>query len=178
MIHSKRTNKPSIIGRIESRGFVYISCLDMDHRTRISKIAFLLLLAIITVPATEVTWTSNAEPGNHDPAKTAPRSQRFWDEHNIERPDYAKTDAEIAAEKGEAVPSKWSFYLAIIAVAAALGLMAGMYVRRAYPLPIGGARLGSSNDDIHRFPSWFPAEEDAVEQARKARLARFEGKLD
>ena len=54
-----------------------------------------------------MTWT----PGKDDPknaAHTAPRSQKYWDDHGIERPDYAKTDAEIAQEKGEVVEEQQS----------------------------------------------------------------------
>jgi hypothetical protein len=51
------------------------------------------------VGATKVTWKGNEDvPPEHADAHNAPRSQRYWDEHGIKRPDYAKTDAEIAAE--------------------------------------------------------------------------------
>jgi len=54
----------------------------------------------LQVGALKIKWTPNLDdPDPHDPAKTAPRSQKYWDEHNIVRPDYAKTDAEIAAER-------------------------------------------------------------------------------
>ena len=52
------------------------------------------------VGATKVTWRGNEDVSpEHADAHNAPRSQRYWDEHGITRPDYAKTDAEIAAER-------------------------------------------------------------------------------
>lgn len=47
---------------------------------------------------TNVKWTANQDP-NAPLAAKVPRSQKYWDDNNIERPDYAKTDAEIAAER-------------------------------------------------------------------------------
>ena len=49
------------------------------------------------VQATNIEWKGTDNQG--DPAKEAPKSQKYWDENNIQRPDYAKTDAEIAAER-------------------------------------------------------------------------------
>lgn len=82
------------------------------HRWRHCTITFMLSVIIVViissspsshvfvVKATKVTWTGNdnvlpEQKAAHD----APRSQKYWDEHGIERPDYAKTDAEIAAER-------------------------------------------------------------------------------
>ena len=36
---------------------------------------------------------------DHEAAHNAPRSQKYWDEHGIERPDYAMTDAELIAKR-------------------------------------------------------------------------------
>ena len=56
--------------------------------------------SIFLVEATKVTWTGNdGVLPEHEDAHNAPRSQKYWDEHGIRRPDYAKTDAEIAAER-------------------------------------------------------------------------------
>ena len=49
-----------------------------------------------------VKWTGNNDP-NAPEAARVPRSQKYWDDHNIERPDYAKTDAEIYQEKKKAI---------------------------------------------------------------------------
>lgn len=50
------------------------------------------------VHGTRVEWIGNHDP-NAPEASKVPRSQKYWDKHNIERPDYAKTDAEIMREK-------------------------------------------------------------------------------
>jgi hypothetical protein len=50
------------------------------------------------VNGTNVKWTGNQDP-NAPEASRVPRSQKYWDEHKIERPDYAKTDAEIFQER-------------------------------------------------------------------------------
>merc|ERR1719375_2386456 len=47
-----------------------------------------------------VKWTPNTNVREEDrAAHDAPRSQRYWDKHGIERPEYAKTDAEAARER-------------------------------------------------------------------------------
>ncbi|KAL3815705.1 hypothetical protein ACHAXA_004885 [Cyclostephanos tholiformis] len=56
--------------------------------------------SMLFVEATKVAWRGNENIlPEHEDAHNAPRSQRYWDEHGIKRPDYAKTDAEIAAER-------------------------------------------------------------------------------
>jgi hypothetical protein len=52
-----------------------------------------------------VKWTGNNDP-NAPEAARVPRSQKYWDDHNIERPDYAKTDAEIYQEKKKAINNR------------------------------------------------------------------------
>ena len=75
------------------------------HRqSSICKIPLLLFLAVsfTLAGATDVQWQANNDVApEHKDAHTAPRSQKYWDEHNIKRPDYAKTDAEIRAERRE-----------------------------------------------------------------------------
>jgi len=61
----------------------------------LSATLFLLLLAPPLVFCTDIKWHSGDNSGR---AASAPRSQKYWDEHNIQRPDYAKTDAEVWAE--------------------------------------------------------------------------------
>jgi hypothetical protein len=52
-----------------------------------------------SVDATKIQWIPAKESNtNNIDAAAAPKSQRYWDEHKILRPDYAKTDEELAAE--------------------------------------------------------------------------------
>lgn len=54
----------------------------------------------IFVEATNVQWVGNKNVSpEHKDAHNAPRSQKYWDENGIERPDYAKSDAELSAER-------------------------------------------------------------------------------
>jgi hypothetical protein len=100
--------------------------------------------------ATDITWHANVEDaGTNDPAKTAPKSQRYWDENNIEKPDYAYTDAEHRARKtvgnvsvisgGIVAPTVVTFFV--------LGMAAGLYVLYAARSAGGGAshRLGTGD---------------------------------
>lgn len=93
----------------------------------------LLLIAVLTlkhlqpVDGTQVKWSSNENVSQKDrAAHDAPRSQKYWDEHGIERPDYAKTDAEIAAErrqKGDNKGQKW-LGMCLIVVYVLFGVLA------------------------------------------------------
>lgn len=57
---------------------------------------------LIFAGATNVQWQGNNNiPQEHQDAHNAPRSQKYWDENGIKRPDYGKTDSEIAAERRE-----------------------------------------------------------------------------
>jgi len=120
----------------------------------------LCLLIIVATEATKIKWTS-ASSGNQDPAKTAPKSQKYWDEHNIERPDYGKTDAEIAAERGE------SYSVPPVAIVLVLGVAYAIYQHNNKNT--SGTRLGSAESNGLAF-----SQGDAEERARLARLARFE----
>ena len=58
-------------------------------------IIFLLILVISlqATSGTNIKWTpATGSSSSNIAAATAPKSQRYWDEHNIERPDYTKTD--------------------------------------------------------------------------------------
>jgi hypothetical protein len=154
-------------------------------------VIYFCLLSLRTCVGTEVKWQATGDPSH--PAHTAPRSQRYWDKHGIERPDYAKTDAELAAES-DAKPWSWAgiFFL----VSSLIGIVAGLLVRQAgQPLSLqtSGTRLGSAQQQLHstseKMLNWIlgfsqGANGDAIgqdEKAREARLARlahFEGKLD
>lgn len=114
-----------------------------------------------------VQWTSNENvKEEHKDAHYAPRSQKYWDEHNIERPDYAKTDAEIAAERGEhVISSNLLRYTLIFVIAACLVII--FYVTNAWDwllemCGIRGHRLGSSSVGNGKMSE------------KEARLKRFE----
>jgi len=79
--------------------------------------------------ATQVKWqpNNNIKPEN-EAAHNAPRSQKYWNENNIKRPDYAKTDAEVAAERGESGGSGGLFGL-FLKVSVGLVLVAVVYAR-------------------------------------------------
>jgi hypothetical protein len=158
------------------------------HRHRcLFAVVFFCLVSLRTCVATEVKWQAATGDPSH-PAHTAPRSQRYWDKHGIERPDYAKTDAELARES-DGKPWSWAgiFFL----VSTVVGIVAGLWVRQAgQPLQSSGTRLGSAQQQLHStsekmlnliLGSSQGANSDAIgsdEKARQARLAHFEGKLD
>jgi hypothetical protein len=115
----------------------------------------ILVFFLTTCYATNVKWTA----GKHDPknrAATAPRSQKYWDKHNIKRPDYGKTDAEIRAERGETSDS----------------------TRIAMLLVLGGLAYGGYHIYITRGADGFRwgggRKRLTEEEERQARLARFE----
>lgn len=106
--------------------------------------------------ATEVKWSA----GDHDEknaAHTAPKSQKYWDEHGIKRPDYAKTDAEIAQERGDSSGGGVLKWLLAIPIVCAAGYH--FYLR------MGGHKLGGTSHLFRRT---------SEEEARQARLAKFE----
>ena len=151
--------------------------------------AYVCLVSLQRCAATEVKWQATGDPSH--PAHTAPRSQRYWDKHGIERPDYAKTDAELAAER-DAKPWSWAgiFFL----VSSLVGIVAGLLVRQAgQPLQSSGTRLGSAQQQLRStsekmlnyilgFSQGTNGDaislDEKAREARQARLAHFEGKLD
>jgi hypothetical protein len=148
---------------------------------------FLLLSASSSLPrttATEVKWTASSSSTTaaaaldangkrpKETAATAPRSQKYWDEHNIERPDYAKTDAELAQEKygrkGDKSTTnggsknknnnKIKQVCLLLLIAGALGyfVVGPRVLQQHFP----GSRLGSASggggvDRENLFPSWL-----------------------
>ena len=125
-------------------------CLGSLLRLGFLLIVVSLLSLTSVVDATDVKWTP-AENNNEDNrAATAPRSQKYWDEHGIERPDYAKTDAEIAFERGEVsggIKTKIFWLGASIVI---LGFAVHHYFG---PIPLieGGSRLGGNHSWMDRF---------------------------
>ena len=150
---------------------------------------FLLLLISAHSTATEIRWIPGDDPNDNDPAKTAPKSQKYWDEHNIPKPDYAKTDLEFAEDQG-LPPMQWLPHpvITMITVGLALGLAAGLYVKLFVidksPAVSPGKRLGSAaaaadeQASVTQLLSRLVQGDGAVllsaeERARQARLARF-----
>lgn len=107
----------------------------------------------------QVKWTA-ASANSNDPAATAPRSQQYWDKHGIKRPDYAKTDAELAMERGDSTTS-FSMIWVFLVVAAVVWVLHQQYQTR------GGERLDGSR-------GLFKTRYLTPEEARNARLARFD----
>jgi len=151
---------------------------------------FLFLLSTAQCTATEIRWIPGDDPSDKDPAKTAPKSQKYWDEHNIPKPDYAKTDLEFAEDQG-LPPIRWLPHpvITMLMVGLALGLASGLYVKlfvidKSPAVSSSGKRLGSAAASavdeqasvaqllsrlVHGESAALPAEE----RARQARLARF-----
>ena len=124
--------------------------INSIQKSRVVALA-IIYFSICSASGANVQWTSNENvKEEHKDAHYAPRSQKYWDEHNIERPDYAKTDAEIAAERGEHVigSSNLLRYTLISAIAACLVII--FYVTNVWDCllemcGIRGHRLGSSS---------------------------------
>jgi hypothetical protein len=164
--------------------------LSTTHRRRfLFAVVYLCLVSLRTCVATEVKWQAATETAGDHPAHTAPRSQRYWDKHGIERPDYAKTDAELASKNNDG--KTWSLAGILFLVSSLVGIVAGLWVRQAgQPLQSSGTRLGSTQQQQHstsgNMLNWLlgssqGTNSDAIgpdEKARQARLAHFEGKLD
>ena len=156
--------------------------------------------SIIFAAATNVQWTGNDNVSpEHKDAHNAPRSQKYWDEHGIERPDYAKTDAEIAAERrknGKDTGGGFGFFGIILMVAGITSLVAvayanitgdwdtilnnpaGVFVADCinWIMEVAGARghkLGSSSSS-RRVSSSVGSVVSDEEARRLARLARFD----
>lgn len=124
--------------------------------------------SICSASGASVKWTSNENvKEEHKDAHYAPRSQKYWDEHNIERPDYAKTDAEIAAERGAHVFGSSNLLRCTLIFAIAACLVIIFYVTNAWDwllemCGIRGHRLGSSSVGNGKMSE------------KEARLKRFE----
>lgn len=159
-------------------------CLANARRFFIAAAIFCLVFAsnIPLIRATDVKWQA-ATDTDVEQAHKAPRSQRYWDEHGIERPDYAKTDAELAVENPNS--QKWYALGIFFLVSSLVGILAGLYARPGLS-EISGTRLGSTKrQEAGGILSslWSASQENGTdsreEKARRARLAHFEArKLD
>jgi len=146
------------------------------------KLLFMMAFAMSrpfgVVHGQQIKFTKNENiQDKHKDAHYAPRSQKYWDEHNIEHPDYAKTDAEIMAERGERIgTSKLLSFALISAISFSIFLVyafATDYVKMItntwnWLLEVSGIkghRLGTST------------EKDKI-SVQEARLKRFENQKD
>jgi hypothetical protein len=127
---------------------------------------FFLLRQIPLAGATEISWQANHDH-DHEPAKTAPRSQKYWDEHNIQQPDYAKTDSELWAEQSD---NAWWMrpIVGFVLISFVVGMAAGLFFLHQMRNS-GGDRLGG--DSIKR---WSLDDEAIEDKIRSARLERFQ----
>lgn len=141
--------------------------------------------------AADVKWegNKNVKP-EHEAAHNAPRSQRYWDEHGIERPDYAKTDAEIAKERGESGGSGLITIVLVLVAISAGGAVAYAKITGDWETVLNNPVGAFVSDCINRFleasgarghklgSSPSPASAGngvSDEEARRlARLARFD----
>jgi Flp pilus assembly protein TadB len=132
-------------------------------------VAFAIMCRAVLCSASnaKVKWTPNENVKvEHKDAHYAPRSQKYWDEHNIERPDYAKTDAEIMAERGERIGlSKllaFAWILCAIVFLTILGFATNIWNWLLEVFGIRGHRLGRAQAGNKRVSE------------KEARLQRFE----
>ena len=171
----------------------------ITYSVRLAKLQIVSLLiscSLLVAHSTNIKWTGN---DNQDAplASTVPRSQKYWDEHNIERPDYAKTDAEIAAEKRSNQKKssslsgsiedrsfmKYAFRLCFIGgIFVSLWVLIYRFGMNGKYNPGRGKRLGNDNSsqNLHvlnyaaRMKNQSNTSESLEEKTRKARLARFQ----
>jgi hypothetical protein len=163
----------------------------------------MLAVTVELVSALDITWHANPEDelqgDGKDPAKTAPKSQRYWDEHGIVKPDYAYTDDEIRQrqqqQQGQDTTSLSMAETVMVAVASCfvLGMAVALYVLHATRNQQSAHRLGGNSEGeeggllslVSAFVSWLrtalndPTEtgEQSEEKARIARLARFDSAM-
>lgn len=136
-------------------------------------------LCTTVVHATDIKWIGNTN-SKGSAAAEAPRSQRYWDANGIKRPDYAKTDAELAAERGGASSSN-VFWFGLLLLGGAVAYME--YVRRYVRIPDSGdsgyVLGGGGGGALPRIPflsnarSSSAAAETNNDKIRQARLARL-----
>jgi hypothetical protein len=122
-----------------------------------SPLLLLLLLPLLlqAASATNIKFTPGDNSGE---AARAPRSQKYWNEHNIEKPDYAKTDAEVFQERVAAFWNALGSTQVKVALAAVLGTALLLFARAS----LGGGQGAA--------PMMTP---EQAEEARAARLERF-----
>mmetsp|Transcript_3161 Transcript_3161/g.3921 ORF Transcript_3161/g.3921 Transcript_3161/m.3921 type:complete len:183 (+) Transcript_3161:96-644(+) len=118
-----------------------------------------------------IKWTAGDNSGKH---ASAPRSQRYWNEHNLNKnkPDYAKTDAEVFAEKwGFQDPStllKESNLVIGILSFVVLFISVQVLRNQLTDYVSSGQKLGTSQQNTPQ------SLEEVKRQERISRLAKFE----
>ena len=133
------------------------------------------LLFISSTNATDIKWIP-AE-GNNPDASQVPRrySQKYWDENNIKRPDYAKTDEEVhTIENGTGSNSNHIGNIFLV-------LVVSLVIYKIIEWKKGGSRLGSGNTrtkSIFSLFGWNSKPQLSLEEERRLRLARFEADED
>mmetsp|Transcript_1996 Transcript_1996/g.4935 ORF Transcript_1996/g.4935 Transcript_1996/m.4935 type:complete len:201 (+) Transcript_1996:136-738(+) len=125
---STKKNVPPIVAK--SASFLAAAISSMLHET---------------ASATDIKWTSSSDP--NDEAANAPKSQRYWDENNIKRPDYAKTDAEVAAERMGLTggSTRWSVLGSFVTIVIYLALLAAAMVAIQYGMDRWKLKYGNGN---------------------------------
>mmetsp|Transcript_20666 Transcript_20666/g.26734 ORF Transcript_20666/g.26734 Transcript_20666/m.26734 type:complete len:173 (-) Transcript_20666:195-713(-) len=149
--------------------FLMILCFSMHEKSS-------------SAEATTVKWTENSnDPYKDMDAANAPRSQKYWNEHNIERPDYALTEEEYAEKYGTKrsltfVGNYWISVLKWVGLVGFCVLCVIPWLRQQWYLVEGtvtsyGERLGDGGSK-----GIFSVQTSrlSVVDTRKARLARFE----
>ena len=145
---------------------------------------------------TQVKWSANenVSPKNKA-AHEAPRSQKYWDEHGIVRPDYAKTDAEIAKERLRDWNEKslWQKSIGMIMMVVYASFGIGAIYTIIYGMQTGDWNIIKNNPVCDFFDTWIMrghrlgssaitksenGAENEEERRRIARLARFEYQRD
>ena len=177
-------NLERILERKQNRSKRSVQVKTMQRKLYLMSTSYAPLLILLLLlncffdvfECTEIKWESAAKEGETDRAKIAPKSQRYWDEHNIERPDYAKTDAEVAAEAGKGS----GLLLPLMGVVLVTFLLFAAHFWK-YGRQFGaGQQLGSNDSSnplarLFAFPSATKTN-SAEERARQARLEHFEKK--
>jgi hypothetical protein len=155
-----------------------------------------LYFTVRKVQGTNIKWTAGdgtaatardhrRDNGKED-ARTAPRSQRYWDEHGIERPDYAKTDAELASERRQSssasgksptlTTARGTFLFTGATLLAVMGGVLALLVHfKILPMSATqGRRLNSRSLSGYVTALLQATSSDTVDEREKARRARLE----
>ena len=148
-------------------------------------------IVLLFAEATKVQWEGNKNISpEHEAAHNAPRSQKYWDKHNIQRPDYAKTDAEIRAERRKNGNGGFGLFGMFIIVSVIILILAIAYANitgdwdTVLNNPVGSFVYDSTKRMVeiigtkgHKLGTTSGTTTKANdEEARRMRLARFENK--
>jgi len=163
-------------------------------------VAIVVVTKLESTNSTKIKWTGN---DSGPEASKVPRSQKYWDENNIQRPDYAKTDAELMQERVKkytvgsstnensadslnmkdthkgvmgflGMGTTFAFYAALCTII--IRMVVGKSVLPS-GLVGGGSKLGSSSTAISEL--WVgKGSQSPEEKARLARLAKFDVKRE